>query len=119
MQTIELTKIIENELTLRKGENITLIDVKGRTSVTDAMLIVTATSERHAQALAHYVTEKVKEYGIRPLGLEGQRSSDWVLLDLGDILLHLMTPTARERYQLEKLWSVATRSHEMSLAAGI
>lgn len=113
MQQNELVKIVTDELDLRKGENITVIDVQGRTSVTDFMVLVTATSERHAKSLCGYVTEKIKELGERPLGLEGEQGSDWVLLDLGDIIVHVMTAQARALYQLEKLWSVDTRAQEM------
>ena len=114
MQTEELVKIVTTELDFRKGENVTVIDVHGRTSVTDFMIIATATSERHARSLCGYVTEKVKELGIRPLGVEGEQGgSDWVLLDLDDIIVHVMTAQARELYQLEKLWSVDSRAKEM------
>lgn len=117
MQQDELVKTVTDELDLRKGENITVIDVKGRTSVTDFMIIVTATSERHASSLSGYVTDKVKEQGNRPLGVEGDQGSDWVLLDLGDIIVHIMTAKARDLYQLEKLWSINTRSQEVASAA--
>jgi len=106
MQTKELLKIIEDVLDERKGQQITVLDVIGKTSITDYMVIVTSTSDRHAKSLADYVLVKVKETGFKPLGLEGQQGSDWVLLDLGDIILHVMTAQAREFYQLEKLWSV-------------
>ena len=106
MQTKELLKMVENVLDERKGQNITVLDVIGKTSVTDYMVLVTSTSERHAKALSDYVLEKVKVNGFTPLGVEGQQGSDWVLLDLGDVVLHVMTAQAREFYQLEKLWSV-------------
>ncbi len=106
MQTDELLTIVTAELDERKGENISVVDVKGRTSVTDFMVLVTATSERHAKALSEYVAEKVKKHGFKPLGIEGEQGADWVLLDLGDIVLHIMTTQSRERYQLEKLWSI-------------
>jgi len=106
MQIKELLKMVEGVLDERKGENITILDVIGKTSVTDYMVIVTSTSERHASALAEYVLVKVKENGLMPLGIEGQQGSDWVLLDLGDVILHVMTAQAREFYQLEKLWTV-------------
>ncbi len=106
MQSNELVKLVESELEERKGLNITTLDVRNKTSITDFMIIVSATSARHAKSLADYVVEKVKENGIQPLGVEGQNGSDWVLLDLGDVILHLMTGQAREYYQLEKLWSV-------------
>jgi len=106
MQTKELLKMVESVLDERKGQNITTLDVIGKTSVTDFMVLATSTSERHAKALSDYVVEKVKENGFMPLGVEGQQGSDWVLVDLGDVILHIMTAQAREFYQLEKLWSV-------------
>jgi len=106
MQTKELLKMVESVLDERKGQNITVLDVIGKTSVTDFMVLATSTSERHAKALSDYVVEKVKANGFMPLGVEGQQGSDWVLVDLGDVILHVMTAQAREFYQLEKLWSV-------------
>jgi len=106
MQTKDLLKIVENVLDDNKGQDITVLDVIGKTSITDFMVLVTSTSERHAKALCDYVLEEVKEKGITPLGVEGGQGSDWVLLDLGDVILHVMTAQAREFYQLEKLWSV-------------
>jgi ribosome-associated protein len=106
MQTKDLIKMIEHVLDERKGENITIIDVQGKTSITDYMIVVTSTSDRHAKALSNYVLVKVKENNITPLGVEGQQGSDWVLVDLGDVILHIFTAQAREFYQLEKLWSI-------------
>ena len=106
MQTKELLKMVESVLDERKGQNITTLDVIGKTSVTDYMVLATSTSERHAKALSDYVVEKVKANGFMPLGVEGQQGSDWVLVDLGDVILHVMTAQAREFYQLEKLWSI-------------
>ncbi|MGR8932222.1 MAG: ribosome silencing factor [Gammaproteobacteria bacterium] len=107
MQVEELLKLVENELDERKAHQIKTLDVRGKTSITDYMVIATATSSRHAQSLCEYVVEKVKENGMQPLGVEGQPGSDWVLLDLGDVVVHVMTGHAREFYQLEKLWSVS------------
>jgi ribosome-associated protein len=107
MQSNELVKLVETELDQRKAINITTLDVRNKTSITDYMVIVSATSSRHAKSLCDYVIEKVKENGVQPLGVEGQLGSDWILLDLGDVILHVMTGQAREFYQLEKLWSVA------------
>lgn len=106
MQAELLLKLVENELDLRKAHQITTLDVRDKTSITDYMVIATATSSRHAKSLCDYVVEKVKQSGEQPLGLEGDPGSDWVLLDLGDVVLHVMTGQAREFYQLEKLWSV-------------
>ncbi|NOQ35896.1 MAG: ribosome silencing factor [Methylococcaceae bacterium] len=113
MQIDELLALVTAELDERKGQSISVIDVKDRTSVTDFMILVTASSTRHAQSLSAYVSEKVKKQGFKPLGIEGEQGSDWVLLDLGDILLHIMTAQARELYQLEKLWSLDTRVAEV------
>jgi ribosome-associated protein len=106
METEQLLKLIENELDHRKALHITTLDVRGKSTITDYMVVATATSSRHAKSLCDYVIEKVKENGHQPLGMEGQNVSDWVLLDLGDVVVHVMTGPAREFYQLEKLWSV-------------
>jgi len=106
MQVEELLKIVQDVLEERKGQNITTLDVRGKTSFTDYMVIVTGTSDRHLRSLCDYIVEKVKEQGFRPLGIEGDLGSDWILLDLGDVIVHAMTDQAREYYQLEKLWSV-------------
>ncbi len=107
MQVVEdLLKIVQDVLDERKGQNITTLDVRGKTSFTDYMVVVTGTSDRHLKSLCDYVVEKAKEDGFKPLGIEGDLGSDWVLLDLGDVIVHAMTVQARGFYQLEKLWSV-------------
>ncbi len=107
MQTEALLSLVESELEQRKALNVITLDVRGKTSITDFMVIASGTSSRHAKSLCDYVIEKVKGQGVQPMGLEGGPGSDWVLLDLGDVVLHVMTGQAREYYQLEKLWSVA------------
>jgi ribosome-associated protein len=104
MQIDELLKFILDTLDERKGQFITSIDVRGKTSVTDYMVIATGTSERHVHSLCEYVVEKAKSHGLKPLGVEGGPGSEWVLVDLGDVILHVMTAQTREFYQLEKLW---------------
>ncbi|HIF53644.1 MAG: ribosome silencing factor [Methylococcales bacterium] len=106
MQTEDLLNMVKDVLDERKGQNITVLNVIGKTSITDYMVVVTSTSERHAKALCQYVLEKAKENQLTPPGVEGLQGSDWVLLDLGDVVLHIFTAKAREFYQLEKLWSV-------------
>lgn len=108
MEINELVKLVETELEERKGFNIAVLDVRNKTSITDFMIIVSASSARHAKSLCDYASEKAKENGNPPLGVEGQNGSDWVLLDLGEVIVHIMTGQAREYYQLEKLWSVGT-----------
>ena len=104
MQIDELLNIVLETLDERKGQFITNIDVRGKTSVTDYMVIATGTSERHVRSICDYVVEKVKDSGFKPLGVEGGPGSEWVLVDLGDVILHVMTAQTREFYQLEKLW---------------
>ncbi len=106
MQVDELLALITNELDERKAENITTIDVIGKTSFTDYMVIATGTSDRHIKALCNYVSVALKEKGMVPRGIEGAQGSEWVLMDLGDVILHVMTAQTREFYQLEKLWSI-------------
>lgn len=116
MQAEELLKLVQDELDERKGQFITTLDVRGKTSITDYMVIVTGTSDRHLSALCDYVAQKAEENGIKPLGIEGKLSSDWVLLDLGDVIVHIMTAQTREFYQLEKLWSVDRPKENNSVA---
>ena len=106
MQVDELLALVTNELDERKAENITTIDVIGKTSFTDYMVIATGTSSRHIKALCNYVSVALKEKGMVPRGIEGAQGSEWVLMDLGDVILHVMTAQTREFYQLEKLWSI-------------
>lgn len=106
MQAEEILNIVQTVLDDKKGKYITTLDVRGKTSFTDYMVLVTGTSDRHLKALCDYVVEKLAEFGVKPLGIEGDLGSDWVLLDLGDVIVHAMTAQSREFYQLEKLWSV-------------
>jgi len=104
MDVASLKPIVIGALEDMKAQNITELDVVGRTSVTDLMVIACGTSNRHVQAVADNVSEKVKAAGVQPLGAEGRGNSDWVLIDLGDIIVHVMTAQAREFYDLERLW---------------
>jgi ribosome-associated protein len=87
-----------------KGADIKVLDVRSKTSITDYMVIASGTSERHVCSLADRVIDKAREIGVRALGLEGKASGDWVLVDLGEVIIHVMKPQTREFYQLEKLW---------------
>lgn len=107
MQANELVKLVEAELDFRKAQHLVSLYVGDKTSIADYMVIATATSARHAKSLCDYVLDKAKAAGLMALGVEGAQGSDWVLIDLGDVIVHVMTGQAREFYQLEKLWSVA------------
>lgn len=89
-----------------KAMNIQVIDVTDMTSITDIMIIASGRSSRQVKAMARDVVDAAKALDIPVLGVEGEREGEWVLVDLGDIVAHLMQPTTRVYYQLEKLWSV-------------
>lgn len=89
-----------------KAQQLVTLDVSDRTSVTDFMVIASATSERHVRSLTGNVVRCAKQAGVAPLGVEGERGGEWALVDLGDVIVHVMLPRVREFYQLEKLWSV-------------
>jgi ribosome-associated protein len=110
MQSEDLVKLAITALEEIKAQDITTIDVRGKTSITDFMLIASGTSSRHVKSLVDNVLEKVKEQGVRPIGTEGMDTGEWALLDLGDIVVHVMLPTARQFYDLERLWQGAEQS---------
>ena len=97
-----------------KGVNIAEIDVHDMTSVTDTMLIASGTSNRHVKSLADEVVMACKQAGFVPIGVEGDAEGEWVLVDLGDVVVHVMLPTVRDFYALEKLWAVTEESREQS-----
>lgn len=104
MLSDELLALVVAALDDGKARDVRVIDVREKTSVTDYMVIASGTSERHVKSLAEQVVEKAKESEVQPLGVEGQAAGEWVLVDLGDTILHVMKPQVREFYQLEKFW---------------
>jgi ribosome silencing factor RsfS/YbeB/iojap len=87
-----------------KAVNVKVLDVRGLTDIADTMVIASGNSDRHVRSIADNVARKAKEAGYRPLGTEGARDGEWVLVDLTDILVHVMLPRVREFYGLENLW---------------
>lgn len=88
-----------------KGENIVELSVRDKTSVTDLLIIASGTSSRHVKSIASNVAMEAKKHGCQPLGVEGEDQGEWVLVDLGDIVVHVMQPQVRDFYDLEKLWN--------------
>ncbi|HZH43346.1 MAG TPA: ribosome silencing factor [Lysobacter sp.] len=89
-----------------KAKDIVEIDVRGKSSVTDYMVIASGTSTRHVKSIADQVIKFAKNLDVMPLGVEGEREAEWVLVDLGDVVVHIMLPRIREFYALERLWTV-------------
>jgi ribosome-associated protein len=89
-----------------KALEVKFLDVRGLTDIADFMVIASGTSDRHVRSVAQRVVEKAKEAGYRPHGVEGQQDGDWVLIDLNEMIVHVMLPRVREFYGLEKLWDM-------------
>jgi len=103
LQLLECVRGATEEL---KAKDLVEIDVIGRSSVADYMVIASGTSSRHVKSIADEVVKFAKKLGVMPLGVEGEREAEWVLVDLGDVIVHVMLPRVREFYALERLWTV-------------
>lgn len=114
MNIDELKKLVVDALEDMKAEEVRVIDVRGKTAITDIMIIASGTSNRHVKALADNVVLKAKQAGVQPLGVEGENDAEWVLVDLVDVVVHVMLPRIRDFYNLEKLWLTEEDSAEHS-----
>ena len=101
----ECLTLVTSALDGMKAKNITVLDVEDLTDVMEHMVIAEGTSKRHVRAMADSLGADAKQAGFMPLGREGGTDSDWTLIDLGAVVVHMMTPAAREFYDLEGLWS--------------
>ena len=118
MQSEDVTALAIEALEALKGLDIVVLDITGKSSIADAMLVATGTSQRHVSALAEEVRTRAKDAGHPPLGVEGSKTgSDWTLVDLGDVIVHVMTREKRDFYALEKLWSVEGEHGTTSIEA--
>lgn len=115
-----LRKLAVDAIDELKGQHVVELDVHELTDVTDYMIIASGRSDRHVRALAENVVEKAKAAGVQPMGVEGLSEGEWVLVDLCDVVVHVMQPESRDYYQLEKLWSgldAVTRSRDQRVQA--
>ncbi len=90
-----------------KAEDVVLIDLKGKSPLADAIVVATGRSARHVSALADHILRALKEAGYGRAKVEGLPQADWVLIDVGDVIVHIFRPEVRAFYQIEKIWSVA------------
>lgn len=107
MRASQLRKLILDALDDAKARDVVVLDVRKVAVFTDYMIIVTGTSNRHVVAVADNVIERLTENARRPAGVEGMEGGDWVLIDFGDVVVHVMRAQTRDFYSLEKLWSEA------------
>ena len=101
-----LLRVIEKSLDDDKAEDLVTLDLKGKSSIADFMVIASGKSARQLGAMAEHLREKLGKAGVSPVGLEGERQGDWILIDGGDVVVHLFRPEIRGLYNLEKMWGV-------------
>ncbi|EIM01627.1 MULTISPECIES: ribosome silencing factor [Rhodanobacter] len=114
--TAALRKSVIDALEELKAKDVREIDVRGKTSIADLLVIASGTSARHVKSIADEVGKFAKKAGVMPLGVEGEAEGEWVLVDLGDVIVHVMLPRIREFYGLERLWTVGDHGHEADAA---
>lgn len=102
----EQLQLLASQLEEDQAAAVTCIDVRGRSSIADYIVIVSGRSSRHLRSMADHVVMRLKAAGTPPLGVEGEREGEWVLIDTGDIILHLMLPNIRDFFNIESLWEI-------------
>ncbi|MCK5662369.1 MAG: ribosome silencing factor [Thiotrichaceae bacterium] len=102
----ELKALVINAVEDLKAFDINIVDVHGRSSVTDTLIFASGRSDRQVKSIANNVVIEAKKAGIAPLGVEGLNAGDWVLVDLGDVVVHVMLPQVRDYYGIERMWDV-------------
>ena len=112
-----MAQVVATALDDLKALQISFLDVRHLTTLTDAMVIASGRSDRHVRAIAGAVVEQCKKAGYRPIGVEGEKSGEWVLVDLGDVVVHVMQPRVRDFYKLEQLWDMSMRDEAAEVGA--
>jgi ribosome-associated protein len=107
-----VVSVVEHALDEMKAVNVKVLAVTKLTDITDTMIIASGNSDRHVRSIADRVVEHAKKAGFRPMGVEGERDGEWVLVDMGDVIVHIMLPKVREFYRLESLWDVSAARRE-------
>jgi ribosome-associated protein len=107
-----LLQVVEGALDEMKAVNVRVLDVHKLTDIADTMVIASGNSDRHVRSIADRIVEHAKQGGFRPMGVEGERDGEWVLVDLQDVIVHIMLPRVREFYRLENLWDVSAARRE-------
>jgi ribosome-associated protein len=102
----KLRDFVETAVADMKGQNVVIMDIQKMSSIADYMLVVTGTSSRHVRSIADEVEKRCKDKGVTIRGMEGQEGAEWVLLDLGDVIVHVMQGATRKLYDLESLWKL-------------
>lgn len=112
MQVEELRDLAVKALEDMKAQDVKVLDVRGKTSITDFFIIASGTSDRHVKSLAETVAFQAKQAGEPPIGMEGVDEGEWALIDLNGVVIHVMQAKVRDFYQLEKLWEVDSAAAE-------
>lgn len=111
----DIKQLVLSTLADMKAKDVSELDVSALTDMADSMIIASGTSSRHVRSIAASVVSKLKEHNVAIVGVEGDDVGDWVLVDLADIILHIMLPESRDFYALEKLWASAAARREASI----
>ena len=115
MQSKKLASLTASALDDMKARDIRVIDVRKLTTVTDYMVIASGTSDRHVRSIADRVVERATEVGCKPMGTEGEEAGEWVLVDLQDVVVHVMLGKIRDLYKLENLWDMQEPASESAV----
>jgi ribosome-associated protein len=114
-QVNKLRRLIEKSLDADKAQDIVAIDLAGKSSLADFMIVASGTSQKHIATLAGHIAEKLHATGRDSVPIEGKDSSDWIVVDAGDIIVHIFRPEARRHYNLEKMWAMPMPAMEVAL----